>query len=240
MPLLEAVQANFIATINKGPDALDPALFAGPIDRVLLGLKAHANTINHARLVALEQTFPLTRRHIGEEGFSQLSRLFVETDAAKACDNNAIGSAFKYFIETQPLAADAQELIQIEWAWLESYHAAEADALTLDEIAGLSQEALLNMAVQWHPATRLIAVTTELSHQLTDLTTQAAILIVRPNSQVQLLSLDQLTVNVALAAEKITSVGNLLALATEQQDMTDPASLLLTLINAGALTVAQR
>ena len=64
---LKAAQANFIATINDGPDALDHSLFDGPIDRVMLGLKAHANTISHARLVALEETFPLTRQALGRK-----------------------------------------------------------------------------------------------------------------------------------------------------------------------------
>ena len=56
---LEAIEAKFIDTINNGPDVLDPALFAGPLDRVLIGLKTHANTISHARLTALEATFRL-------------------------------------------------------------------------------------------------------------------------------------------------------------------------------------
>ena len=64
---LEAAQANFIATINHGPAALDHTLFDGPLERVLLGLKAHANTISHARLVALEESFPLTRQALGDE-----------------------------------------------------------------------------------------------------------------------------------------------------------------------------
>ena len=61
MSSLDRAQANFIATINDGPDALDPELFSGPIDRVLLGLKAHANTISHARLVALKRLSPYAR-----------------------------------------------------------------------------------------------------------------------------------------------------------------------------------
>ncbi len=69
---LSDAQGNFIDTINEGPDRLDALLFAGSTDRVLLGLKAHANTINHARLVALEETFPLTRQEIGEAPFNLL------------------------------------------------------------------------------------------------------------------------------------------------------------------------
>jgi hypothetical protein len=101
MPSLADIQNSFIATINDGPSVLDPELFAGPIDRVLLGLKAHANTINHARLVALEETFPLTRKHIGDEAFNQLSRDFVETDAARCCDNEGIGRPFPDFLRKQ-------------------------------------------------------------------------------------------------------------------------------------------
>jgi hypothetical protein len=100
MHMLEAAQANFVATINQGPDALDPTLFAGPINRVLLGLKAHANTINHARLVALEDSFPLTRQEMGEAAFNTLSRDYVETDEARACDSNSIGRHFADFLTT--------------------------------------------------------------------------------------------------------------------------------------------
>ena len=94
MHSLANTQANVIDTINNGPDMLDPSLFAGPRDRILLGLKAHANTINYARILALEETFPRTRQEMGEAAFNKLVRDFVETDTAKASDTNRIGSSF--------------------------------------------------------------------------------------------------------------------------------------------------
>ncbi|HMS22082.1 MAG TPA: DNA-binding domain-containing protein [Sphingorhabdus sp.] len=97
MPSLSDAQRNFIATLNEGPDTLDPALFAGAPERVLLGLKAHANTISHARLVALEESFPLTRGEMGEERFNTLSREYVETAPAKASDLAHIGRHFAPF-----------------------------------------------------------------------------------------------------------------------------------------------
>jgi hypothetical protein len=233
MPTLETAQHNFIRTINEGPDALDPQLFEGPFDRVLLGLKAHANTINHARLIALEESFPLTYAHLGEAEFNRLSRDFVETEAARASDNNLIGKDFPDFLSAN---ACAFELARIEWAWLEAYHAANADALELSAIAGLAEDKLLDMAVAWHPATRLVPVSVAPSPQLELGAEQpAAILIIRPQVEVRLLPLDAATVTIATACEKSATIGNLLALAAEQPGIADPAGPVLTLIGAGAL-----
>jgi hypothetical protein len=288
--MLETAQDNLIRTINDGPAVLDPQLFNGPLDRVLLGLRSHANTISHARLVALEETFPLTRQHLGEAEFNQLSRAFVETEDAQASDNNTIGKHFPDFLRehaavqmnSQPLPhfvipakagihrlslgftqrrliktvvqvmdsrlcgndevggnievdVSAIELARIEWAWLESYHAADADALALAAIAGLGEAALLDFAVAWHPATRLLQLTAPLSSQLPDLAGASAILIIRPEAEVRLLALDAATAAIAIACKKSSTIGNLLAISAEQQGIADPAGPVLNLIGAGAL-----
>jgi hypothetical protein len=235
MLALEADQANVIRTINDGPDALDPALFAGPPARILLGLKTHANTISHARLVALEETFPLARQHLGEAEFNRLSRDFVETAVAQASDSNGVGAAFPDHLAELRTDPSAVELARIEWAWLQSYHAAEDDAIGLSGIAGMREEALLDFAVQWHSATALVHTTAAISSQLPELADADAILVIRPEAEVRLLALDAATATVALACKKSTTIGNLLALAAEQPGTTDPSGPVLTLISAGAL-----
>lgn len=237
MPSHATAQANVIDTINNGPDVLDPALFAGPIDRVLLGLKTHANTISHARLTALEATFPRLLEHLGQQQFNQLSRAFVETKAARALDNNAIGQAFADFLDTNLCPAQTSELAQIEWAWLESYHAAEAEPFALERLAGLSESALLKQIVRWHPATRLITTHAPIAPSLSELANRspASVLIVRPEAEVRLLPLDEATSLVAQLAQKTATIGNLLTLAAEQPGETDPIGPVLTLIGAGAL-----
>lgn len=237
MPSHAAAQANVIDTINNGPDALDPALFAGPIDRVLLGLKAHANTISHARLTALEATFPRLLEHLGQQQFNQYSRAYVETKAARALDNNAIGQAFADFLDANLCPAQTSELAQIEWAWLESYHAAEAEPFALERLAGLSESALLEQLVRWHPATRLITTRAPIAPSLSELANHctASVLIVRPEAEVRLLPLDEVTSEVALLAQKTATIGNLLSLAAEQPGETDPIGPVLTLIGASAL-----
>ena len=241
MHSLKAIQANFIATVNHGRDALDHSLFDGPLDRVLLGLKAHANTISHARLVALEETFPLTRQALGDEQFNQLSRGYVETPEARACDANSIGKPFPVFL--QPAVADRAivELARLEWAWLESYHAAEATPLALDNLATLSEAALLTQRVGWHPATRLVPISGALPDVLPELHSEnaEAILIVRPDVDVRLLALDAMTMQIAALVEKTTTIGNLLDLASEQGSDADPIGPALNLIGAGALVAME-
>lgn len=236
MSSLTDAQTNFIDTINGGPTRLDPALFSGPPDRILLGLKAHANTISHARIVALEETFPLTRQHLGEAMFNKLARDFVETEAARASDTNRIGLHFPDFL----IDAAASELAKIEWAWLESYHAAEAAPMTLVELGALDQAALLALPVAPHPAARLLPVTHPIATALGELAGQkpAAILTIRPNAEVRLIPLTVVEAAAFLAAQKNSAtLGNLLAIAIEQADEADPLGPVMMLIGAGALIV---
>src|SRR3546814_20089502 len=81
--MLEQGQAAIAATLLHGPGHLPADLFAGSDAAVLRGLRVHANTISHARLVALEETFPRTRDYLGEEEFNRLSRRFVEEGGAQ-------------------------------------------------------------------------------------------------------------------------------------------------------------
>lgn len=238
MLLLKAAQANFIATINDGPDTLDPSLFDGPIDRVMLGLKAHANTISHARLVALEETFPLTRQSLGDENFNQLSRTYVETHKARACDANTIGEPFPDFLQTAVVDQAIVELAAIEWAWLESYHAAEAVPLSPLDLADLDEASLLAWPVAPHPSVRLVLTSHPLATPLGEISglRPYAILTLRPEAEVRLLPFGEIEAAIVQAAEhKDATLGNLLSVAIEQFDTTDPSGPVMQLIGAGAL-----
>jgi hypothetical protein len=237
MSSLTDAQINFIDTINGGPDRLDATLFVGPTDRVLLGLKAHANTVTHARIVALEQTFPLTRQHLGDAAFNALARDFIETGAARACDANRIGVDFPDCL-SDPATS---ELAQIEWAWLESYHSAEAVPLTLGDLAALEEAALLALPVAPHPSARTVTISAPIASALQELSGQhpAAIMCVRPDAEVRLSPLDAVQLAVfAASAQKSVSLGNLLAIAIEQACEQAPLQPILHLIGAGALVKA--
>ncbi len=237
---LAQIQRNFIDTLNQGPDALDQSLFSGPIDRILLGLKAHANSISHARLTALEDSFPRTRAALNDGAFNRISRYYVETAAARAADNNGIGAGFAAFLETEQQDAAIVDLAKIEWAWLESYHAAEGDAISIDDIASMDETRLLAQKVSAHPAARMIILSAPLHGQLDELTeisaTPYALLISRAEADVRLLPIDAVTARLFETSYDAISVSNLLTLSAELHPETDdPSAPLLLLLQAGAL-----
>jgi Putative DNA-binding domain len=231
---LANAQNNFIDTINTGPDRLDPALFAGPTDRILLGLKAHANTISHARIVSLEDTFPLARQHLGDTTFNALAHDYVETDKSRASDTNRIGLGFPDCLNDPA----TRELAEIEWAWLESYHAAEATPLTLRDLTALDEAALLALPVAPHPSARTVDISAPISSALQELAGQqpAAILCIRPGVEVRLIPLDAIQLAVfEESAQNNAILGNLLAVTIEQAGEQAPLEPILHLIGAGAL-----
>jgi hypothetical protein len=237
--MLDKQQNDFIQTINDGPAALNPELFSGPIERVLLGLKAHANTISHARIVALEQTFPLTRNAMGDARFNALCRDYCETEQARRASNNQIGESFASYLEAQNVAAENSDLCRIEWAALECYHAPEYAHLTMEAIGTLNEADMLNLSISPHPSARLVWLQAPLSAELAELNAgenTAAILIVRPQATVHYVPLCATTAEIFEASKKCGTMGNLLSFALELTNEQGQLEPLLLLIGAGALT----
>lgn len=234
--MLERDQAAIAATLMQGPDHLPPDLFAGRTAAVLRGLKVHANSISHARLVALENSFPRTRLLLGTARFNQMSRDFVENGGASGRPLARIGETFAAFLRAgdDALAADVAD---VEDAWLCSYHAADAPALTLADLAALKEAALLALPVQQHPAARVVHLVTAAGPYLADPLSDACrtVLIVRPVAEVRIVGATLVDALALAIAEQPAPLGNLLALFAEQH--ADGAAAMAQFIDAGALMV---
>jgi hypothetical protein len=229
---------NLTVTIMHGPQALHCGLFSGPVDRVLLGLKTHANTISHSRLTALEASFPRTREAMGEAEFNAICRNYCETAAARASNNNRIGSGFAAFTERENGRTDLADLARIEWASLQSYHAADALVMSLAMLANLDETALLQQLVATHPAARIIKLngtTARLLPELGGAQLADHALITRPEMDVMLTAATPLEAMLFDAAANGTDIGNLLGIAIEHSIDAAALTPLMTLINAGAL-----
>lgn len=228
--MLEREQAAIAATLLHGPDHLPAGLFAGDDAAVLRGLSVHANTVSHARLVALEDTFPRTRAYLGEVEFNRQSRAFVEGGGAEALALPDIGRDFAGWL-ADPLAAD---VARIEWAWLESYHAAEADPLRLADLAGQDEATLLRLPVRLHPAARIVTLTSDAAPVVDAalLSGTAALLVIRPAAEVRLLALHPAEDAALDLAKEISPLGNLIARLAEQHP--DGGAAIAALIDAGA------
>jgi hypothetical protein len=244
MPSLEQTQAAMMRALADGPDHLPHALFCGPHARALLGMKVHANTISHARLVALEETFPRTRALLGHETFNDLSRRYLDWPGVTAYPLAQIGRDFAAFIGTSGESRASADLAAFEWSWLEAYHAAEAPVLTLADLAGIGEDALLGIVLMRHPAARLLhldpAVHEIIGAEVPELADSHAILLTRPEAQV-LVSPASSAMTAAFAqTDKPVSICNLLERCTEfeRKDQPPPDDImaaLIALMEAGAL-----
>lgn len=242
--MLERVQTAFMAALDHGPTYLPFELFGHSPERTLLGIKVHANTVSHARLVALEDTFPRTRVLLGGERFHMLSRSYLERPGVTALGLNMLGRDFPLHLAQMGDAVDGGDMAAFEWAWLASYNAADANALVLVDLADLAPETLLEVVVERHPAALLgpasIAVCAALADELPDLADADYILLTRPDVDVILRGIDRSAAVLFQKLDEPRSIGNLFALCCEStsrdcisQDRFMPA--LIDLIDAGAL-----
>lgn len=227
---MRKAQTAIVATLLRGPDHLPARLFAGDRAAVLRGLRVHANTISHARLVALEDTFPRTCAHLGAAEFNRVSRAFIDVGGAQGRSLARIGAAFPGWL-ADPVAAD---LARVEWMWLESYHAADAPALTLADLAGLDEAALLYLVVRCHPAMRVVTLSRAIAPLIDPRFARdaRALLIARPEAEVRLFAITDADVAALAMARESAPVGNLIAHLAEMHP--EGGAAVAALIAAGA------
>lgn len=212
---LEAIQQDMLAALHNGPGAIVFSDFEGTEDRVLNGMKVHANTTSHARLVALEETFPRLLAEMGHARFNALSRAFLECDCAMREPLNRVGSDFPAWLDGAEGDTAAASIARFEWLWLESFHAEEREPLRLSDLAGQNEGALLRLVIGLHPAARLLmlddALRANLEGEVPDLDRSCAILLVRPEAEVRIVPLTSTEAWIARSLLAFPSISNLLA-----------------------------
>lgn len=244
MATLEQIQTALTSALDKGPEYMPEGLFAGSAARALLGMRVHANTISHARLVALEDTFPRTRALVGEEHFNKLSRHFLEWPGPLAHPLALIGKQFPSYLSNEGEPEAVAELAAFEWAWLTSYHAADAQALQLGDLAGKDAASLLDVVLRRHPAANFALLSDGLRSQLAieipELAKADALLITRPSAGVIVAAASLAMLRLFTRLDQRQTIGNLFAACTEpeRKDQLQPDDFmpaLVALIEAGAL-----
>lgn len=241
---LEQTQVAMMRALADGPDFLPDALFCGPHTRALLGMKVHANTISHARLVALEDSFPRTRALLGHETFNELSRRYLDWPGVAAHPLTHIGRDFAAFLGATGEPSASADLAAFEWAWLEAYHAAEAPVLALADLADIGEDMLLGIVLMRHPAARVLhldrTVHEIIGEEVPGLADAHAILLTRPEAQVLVSPASSVMSFAFFQTDKPVSICNLLERCAECERKDQPPSddimaALIALMEAGAL-----
>ena len=112
---------------------------------------------------ALEARYPTVRRIMGAEAFRAIARAFVRAQKPRTPVLIDYGQAFPDFIAARCEEFGPPHLVdlaRLENAWVEAYHAEEAPAATLSDLAALDAGALPNARIALHPAARLLRFAT--------------------------------------------------------------------------------
>ena len=135
-------------------ECIDPAGHPDP-----LRFAVYRNNVASSLIEALEAAYPAVRRLVGEEFFRAAARPYVLQDPPDSPIMLRYGEGFADFLERFASLSDypyLADVARIERAWLEAYHAAEAEPLDPADLAGIVADRVADLCFTLHPSMRLV------------------------------------------------------------------------------------
>ena len=140
----EATISAFAAALGE-PSAAPPAMTRGRLGAPdARRFSVYRNNVAVGLIGALEARYPVSRRIAGDDAFRALARAFVRAQKAALASHDRLRRGFPgvrrgVMPGAEPCLADVARL---ENAWVEAYHAEDAPAATIGELAELSPDCL--------------------------------------------------------------------------------------------------
>lgn len=122
-------------------------------------ISVYRHTVRQSLADVVATAFPVTRRIVGAHFFARLADRFIVAAPPRLPQLLAYGDAFPAFIAGEnvgqrlPYLAD---IARLEWMRSEAYFAADAPPLDPARLAVLSPDAMVQLVLAFHPATRLL------------------------------------------------------------------------------------
>lgn len=142
------------------PDLAVPDAVAGPKSKAARKrYNVYRNNVTVSLINALAAAFPATLRIAGMDFFRAMARFYVRASPPASPLLFEYGRNFPDFIEQYDHARPAPwlaDVARIDRAWLDAYHAADAEPLTPRALASIPTERLADAVLKPHPATHVI------------------------------------------------------------------------------------
>jgi hypothetical protein len=141
------------------PDVM-PAGVAGPRGKAAVKrYNVYRNNVTVSLINALAETFPATMRITGEEFFRAMARFHIRATPPTSPLLFEYGRDFPDFVEGYEYAQSLPwlaDVARIERAWLDAFHAGDAEPLAPLALASIHPERLAGAVLTPHPATRIL------------------------------------------------------------------------------------
>jgi hypothetical protein len=154
-----AYAADFVSGLLN-PEHPPPRVVAAPRNKaVAKRYSVYRNNVTVSLVNALAAVFPATLRITGSDFFRMMARVHVRTAPPTSPLLFEYGREFPAFIERYEYAGSMPwlaDVARIERAWLDAYHAADAEPLSPAALAAISPDQLEGIVLAPHPATRIV------------------------------------------------------------------------------------
>jgi hypothetical protein len=151
---LRELQARFAAALHGQPAGLMDEIPEDGIDPAGR-LRIYANNSRATFEAALERTYPVLRRRVGDEYFRQLAHHYRERAPSQSGDLLWVGRNFPAFVaesEADTGYAWLADLAALEWACEISLNAAWASPLAVQSLGGIPEESIAGTKLTLQPS----------------------------------------------------------------------------------------
>ena len=152
MPSLAELQADFAAALTD-PGQPAPVGVARRFD-------VHRNNMTVSLIEALEASFPVVHRLVGNDFFRAAARAYIRHHPPRTPVLLLYGETFGDFLAAFEPARGVPylgDVARLEWARLNAFHAADAEPLSLARLAEVPQQCLAGLRFTLHPSLQLLA-----------------------------------------------------------------------------------
>jgi hypothetical protein len=227
-----------------------PAMLGGPAGKgAIARYNVYRNNVTVSLIDALAAVYPAVQRITGDEFFRAMARSHVRATPPASPLLFEYGRDFPAFIESYEYASALPwlaDVARIERAWLDAYHAADAEPLSANALAAIPAERLAEAVFVAHPAARILcsrfaavtifATNREGSTDRTDASAPEDALVTRPDAEVVVRHLPEGGAVFLRSLMAGQPLGEAAAAALDSSQCFELAANIAGLIQAGAFT----
>jgi hypothetical protein len=144
---LATLQSGFAASLLSAEKVADRRFFV------------HRNNVKASLGAALAARFPVVWRLVGVEFFRAMAVVFVERHPPRSPVLAAYGAGFADFLDGFEPVADLPylaDVARLEWARHLAWHAADAPAISIEELTTVAPNRLDSVRLRLHPAATVV------------------------------------------------------------------------------------
>jgi len=159
VPILAEVQRAMLAAIVGGDKAPAEAMVRPGRLGAARRLDIYRHNLRSNWRGALQSAYPVVLALVGAAFFNEAADRYSDAAPSRSGDLHRFGGGFAGFLAAYPYAAALAylpDVARLEWAWHESFDAAEHGMLDFDSLACVAPERHGELRFRLHPAVRLV------------------------------------------------------------------------------------